>query len=151
MPATPIEKSAALTDAVQAPGSVSDQAYPPEQAAASAAEYGEDVPLPRGWNSAARLDWFKQNGGQAVSTTDIQSLVQHNAIADWISYAAGQPSLTADERTILAQLPDWPVVRGSEWGEAVLRPMVQALLSGDRSAATRFAEGQARIRALLRP
>jgi hypothetical protein len=122
-----------------------------EQAAAIAAEYGEDVPLPPGWNSAAKLDWSKQNGGQAVSTTDIQSLVQHNAIADWISYAARQPSLTADERTILAQVPDWAVVRGSQWGEDVLRPMVQAVLSGDRSAATRFADGQARIQALPRP
>jgi hypothetical protein len=144
-PVTPMQKSEALADPARSLGTVVLFAFEPADVPAVAAAYSDDVPLPPGLNSASSLAWARQDQGARLSSVDIHTLLQHNAIGDWITYAARGAQLTEAERAIIGQLPDWFVVRGTSWAEDILRPMVQSILSGDLSSAKQYAEGRQRM------
>lgn len=100
-------------------------------AARRAAEAMQEVPLPEGRNSAARLPWGNQMATGALTEGDIKFLVQFNSACDWLHEVLEvREGLTLEQQSIVETIPDWPSVRGSEVATKQ-REIIAAALVGD--------------------
>jgi hypothetical protein len=118
--ATPQAKSAALrmapAVAFDKPGRVFASGAQARSAAAIAAD---SVPLPRGGNFNG-VRW--EEAGAGLTDVDVQAVQQYNAACQWLrALGDGRDSIVA--RAILADVPSWPSLRGSDraqlWADAM--------------------------------
>jgi hypothetical protein len=81
-----------------------------------------DVPCPPDRNSAAALSWGDHEQMTSLVESDIQLMVQLNAMSDWLHYTvetAASGQLIPDIQDVLAHLPQWPAVRQLPWSDGL--------------------------------
>jgi hypothetical protein len=117
---SPLSKSAALRAApavgFDKPGRVFSSG---EQARSAAATAAESVPLPRGGNFNG-VRW--EEAGAGLTDIDVQAVQQYNAACQWLrALSDGRDAIVA--RTVLADVPSWPSLRGTDkaqlWTDAM--------------------------------
>lgn len=98
----------------------------------------ERVPLPNARNSARSLIWEHQG---PFTEGDVQSLVQTNAMCDWLEHAiqetASSGGVTPATRAVVAHLPHWSMIRGKPFGSELMKA-VSAWQAGDAAPLSRF-------------
>lgn len=118
--ATPQSTSAGLRGAAAVgfdkPGRVFASGAEARGAAATAAK---SVPLPRGGNFNG-IRWEEEGAG--LSDVDVQAVQQYNAACQWLrALSDGREAVVA--RAILADVPSWPSLRGTDraqlWADAM--------------------------------
>jgi hypothetical protein len=143
--ATPQAKSAALRSAPAVgfakPGRVFESGAAARAAADAAAT---SVPLPRGGNFNG-VRW--EEAGAGLTDVDVQAVQQYNAACQWLrALSDGRDTIVA--RAILADVPSWPSLRGSDrahlWAGAMasfpVGEPVSALLADCRASHAREME-----------
>jgi len=128
------EKSAVLAAAPALSFDAAERFYGDGEAVRRRAkEVIADVPCPPDRNSAAALSWGDHEQMTSLVESDIQLMVQLNAMSDWLHYTvetAASGQLITDIQDVLAYLPQWPAVRQLPWSDGLAAAIV-ASRSGD--------------------
>jgi hypothetical protein len=143
--AAPQSKSAGLRGAAaigfDKPGRVYVSGSDARGAAATAAK---SVPLPRGGNFNG-VRW--EEAGAGLTDADVQAVQQYNAACQWLrALSDGREAVVA--RAILADVPSWPSLRGTDraqlWADAMAAfpkgQLAAALLADCRASHAREVE-----------
>jgi hypothetical protein len=118
-----VQKSTLLVTAMRdVPSSRGPMYVGPVEMRERAAVLMEGIPFPPGRNSAAGYAWSGIEGG--LFDADIRNLVQYRASCDWFRHVLDHGALGEEERTILAQIPQWLVFR-----DAPFRTVVESLIA----------------------
>jgi hypothetical protein len=110
----------------------------------AAATAADSVPLPSGGNFNG-VRW--EEAGAGLSDADVQAVQQYNAACQWLR-ALGDGREAVVARAILADVPSWPSLRGTDraqlWVDAMAAfpdsEPASALLAGCRASHAREVE-----------
>jgi hypothetical protein len=129
-----LERSAQLA---AAPGLGSGgAAIPAERARAAAAGIARSIPLPDG-GTFDGVRW--EEAGGVFTADDIALVLQYNATCQWLRAWRDGRNTSASAR-VLADVPSWPVWRGSDGAEAISGVVADVRAGGGASARAMLAD-----------